>query len=172
MTCFVLRYNTTKFTHYSVYFILFYFMKIVFLNLQPVDKEYIDILQLFGDSEAAAFSIHNLLQAGKGYGLAVGSWVGPYAMCRTWEVLARNQREKTDQGEKPLPMAIYVVSGDEDGERGGAPVVCIDDASKHCSEFSKGFVAWTPLLLLVPLVLGLDKVNLRCVTFSMFYGTK
>ncbi|XLR08135.1 hypothetical protein S83_036073, partial [Arachis hypogaea] len=56
---------------------------------KPLDKEYIEILQSFGDSEASAFSIHNLLQAGKGYGLAVGSWMGPYAMCRTWEVLAR-----------------------------------------------------------------------------------
>ncbi|XP_004492910.1 cysteine protease ATG4 isoform X1 [Cicer arietinum] len=130
---------------------------------KPVDKEYIDILQLFGDSEAAAFSIHNLLQAGKGYGLAVGSWVGPYAMCRTWEVLARNQRGTNEIGEQTLPMAIYVVSGDEDGERGGAPVVCIEDASKCCSEFSRGLVPWTPLLLLVPLVLGLDKVNLRYI---------
>ncbi|KAK7340438.1 hypothetical protein VNO77_21140 [Canavalia gladiata] len=130
---------------------------------KPLDKEYIDILQLFGDSEASAFSIHNLLQAGKGYGLAVGSWVGPYAMCRTWEVLARNQRETNDLGEPPLPMAVYVVSGDEDGERGGAPVVCIDDASKRCSEFSRGLAAWTPLLLLVPLVLGLDKVNPRYI---------
>ncbi|XP_017419433.1 cysteine protease ATG4-like isoform X3 [Vigna umbellata] len=130
---------------------------------KPVDKEYLKILQLFGDSEASAFSIHNLLQAGKGYGLAVGSWVGPYAMCRTWEVLARIQREKNDLGEPPLPMAIYVVSGDEDGERGGAPVVCIEDAFKHCSEFSRGQTAWTPLLLLVPLVLGLDKVNPRYI---------
>ncbi|KAG4937338.1 hypothetical protein JHK84_051423 [Glycine max] len=130
------------------------------LVAQPLDKEYIDVLQLFGDSEASAFSIHNLLQAGKGYGLAVGSWVGPYAMCRTWEVLAR---KKNDLGEPPLPMAIYVVSGDEDGERGGAPVVCIEDASKRCSEFSSGLAAWTPLLLLVPLVLGLDKVNPRYI---------
>jgi len=89
-------------------------------------------------------------------------------MCRTWEVLAR---KKNDLGEPPLPMAIYVVSGDEDGERGGAPVVCIEDASKRCSEFSSGLAAWTPLLLLVPLVLGLDKVNPRCVTFSRFFGT-
>ncbi|RDX79044.1 Cysteine protease ATG4 [Mucuna pruriens] len=133
------------------------------LVAQPLDKEYINILQLFGDSEVSAFSIHNLLQAGKGYGLSVGSWVGPYAMCRTWEVLARNQREKNDPGEPPLPMAIYVVSGDEDGERGGAPVVCIEDASKRCSEFSRGLAAWTPLLLLVPLVLGLDKVNPRYI---------
>ncbi|XP_057435878.1 cysteine protease ATG4 isoform X1 [Lotus japonicus] len=130
---------------------------------KPLDKEYLDILQHFGDSEASSFSIHNLLQAGKGYGLAVGSWVGPYAMCRSWEVLARNQRETNDHGEQPLPMALYVVSGDEDGERGGAPVVCIEDASRRCSEFSRGLAAWTPLLLLVPLVLGLDKVNLRYI---------
>nr|XP_025647585.1 cysteine protease ATG4 isoform X3 [Arachis hypogaea] len=128
---------------------------------KPLDKEYIEILQSFGDSEASAFSIHNLLQAGKDYGLAVGSWVGPYAMCRTWEVLARNQRETDNLVEQPLPMAIYVVSGDEDGERGGAPVVCIEDASKRCYDFSWGKLVWTPLLLLVPLVLGLDKINPR-----------
>lgn len=157
--CFsVLRYKAVRLTHYCAFMI------------QPLDKEYLDILQHFGDSEASSFSIHNLLQAGKGYGLAVGSWVGPYAMCRSWEVLARNQRETNDHGEQPLPMALYVVSGDEDGERGGAPVVCIEDASRRCSEFSRGLAAWTPLLLLVPLVLGLDKVNLRCVTFSRFYG--
>ncbi|MED6210582.1 Cysteine protease atg4 [Stylosanthes scabra] len=130
---------------------------------KPLDKEYIEILQSFGDSEASAFSIHNLLQAGKGYGLAVGSWVGPYAMCRTWEVLARNQRETDNLAEQPLPIAIYVVSGDEDGERGGAPVVCIEDASKRCYDFSRGKLAWTPLLLLVPLVLGLDKINPRYI---------
>ncbi|MED6192408.1 Cysteine protease atg4, variant 2 [Stylosanthes scabra] len=130
---------------------------------KPLDKEYIEILQSFGDSEASAFSIHNLLQAGKGYGLAVGSWVGPYAMCRTWEVLARNQRETDNLAEQPFPIAIYVVSGDEDGERGGAPVVCIEDASKRCSDFSRGKLAWTPLLLLVPLVLGLDKINPRYI---------
>lgn len=138
--------------------------------MQPQDQEYIDILRLFGDSEASSFSIHNLLQAGKGYGLAVGSWVGPYAMCRTWEVLVRSQRDTNDLEEQPLPMAIYVVSGDEDGERGGAPVVCIEDASKCCSEFSRGLAAWAPLLLLVPLVLGLDKVNPRCVNFSSSYS--
>ncbi|KAI4357426.1 hypothetical protein L6164_001374 [Bauhinia variegata] len=134
-----------------------------FLAMQSIDQEYIDILRLFGDSEACAFSIHNMLQAGKGYGLSVGSWVGPYAMCRTWEVLARSWRETYALEEQPLPMAIYVVSGDEDGERGGAPVVCIEDASKCCSELSKGLAAWTPLLLLVPLVLGLDKVNPRYI---------
>ncbi|KAK1590986.1 hypothetical protein Q3G72_000362 [Acer saccharum] len=130
---------------------------------KSLDHDYIEILHLFGDSEASAFSIHNLLQAGKTYGLAAGSWVGPYAMCRSWESLSRCKKEETDLGCHSLPMAVYVVSGDEDGERGGAPVVCIEDASRHCLEFSKGQADWTPILLLVPLVLGLEKVNPRYI---------
>ncbi|KAK2641635.1 hypothetical protein Ddye_023398 [Dipteronia dyeriana] len=130
---------------------------------KSLDHDYIEILHLFGDSEASAFSIHNLLQAGKTYGLAAGSWVGPYAMCRSWESLSRSKEEETDLGGHSLPMAVYVVSGDEDGERGGAPVVCIEDASRHCLEFSKGQADWTPILLLVPLVLGLEKVNPRYI---------
>lgn len=133
--------------------------------VQPMDQDYIEILQLFGDSKGSAFSIHNILEAGKAYGLAPGSWVGPYAVCRSWETLARIKREESDLEAHSLPMAIYIVSGDEDGERGGAPVVYIEEASRHCSEFSKGQVEWTPILLLVPLVLGLEKVNPRFVLY-------
>ncbi|KAI5341533.1 hypothetical protein L3X38_009408 [Prunus dulcis] len=130
---------------------------------KPLDDQYIEILHHFGDSEGSAFSIHNLLQAGKAYDLAAGSWVGPYAMCRSWETLIRCKREGTAFDNQPLPMAVYIVSGDEDGERGGAPVVCIQDASRYCLEFSRGRVDWTPILLLVPLVLGLEKVNPRYI---------
>lgn len=111
------------------------------------------------------FSIHNLLQAGKGYGLSAGSWVGPYAMCRTWETLVRANRDHGDhgQGKATFPMALYIVSGDEDGERGGAPVVCMDIAFRLCSKCSIGHSNGAPILLLVPLVLGLEKVNLRYI---------
>ncbi|CAN1194502.1 Cysteine protease ATG4a [Linum perenne] len=130
---------------------------------KPVEQDYINILHLFGDSKASAFSIHNLLLAGKSYGLAAGSWVGPYAMCRSWEALVHSKKEETIPEYRPFPMALYVVSGDENGERGGAPVVCIEDAHKSCLAFSDGRRDWTPILLLVPLVLGLDKVNPRFV---------
>lgn len=130
---------------------------------KPNDKDYIEILQFFNDSEQSFFSIHNLLQAGNAYGLAAGSWVGPYAMCRTWESLARSRIVEDENEIKSLPMTVYVVSGDEDGERGGAPVVCIEDASRNCVEFSKGRDEFTPILLLVPLVLGLDKINPRYI---------
>jgi cysteine protease ATG4 len=135
----------------------------MYVHMQPCNPEYIRILHLFGDSEACAFSIHNLLEAGKSYGLAAGSWVGPYAMCRAWQTLVRTGRERpeaVDRNEN-FPMALYVVSGDEDGERGGAPVVCIDAAAQLCYDFNKHQSTWSPILLLVPLVLGLDKINPR-----------
>ncbi|XP_035818832.1 cysteine protease ATG4B isoform X3 [Zea mays] len=132
---------------------------------KPYDPDYIRVLHLFGDSEACAFSIHNLLQAGRNYGLAAGSWVGPYAMCRAWQTLIRTNREQADavDGKENFPMALYVVSGDEDGERGGAPVFCIDVAAQLCSNFNKGQCTWSPILLLIPLVLGLDKINPRYI---------
>ncbi|VVB03319.1 unnamed protein product [Arabis nemorensis] len=128
-----------------------------------LEEEYLETLQPFGDSEASAFSLHNLILAGESYGLAAGSWVGPYAICRSWESLACKKRKQTDSNHQTLPMAVHIVSGSEDGERGGAPILCIEDATKSCLEFSKGKAEWTPILLLVPLVLGLDRVNPRYI---------
>ncbi|GER44144.1 cysteine protease ATG4a [Striga asiatica] len=128
---------------------------------KPLDPHYIEILHLFGDAEDSPFSIHNLLEVGKAYGLAPGSWVGPYAMCRTWESLLRNKRKERDSGILSSLVTLYVVSGDEDGERGGAPVLCIEHIARHCSEFGGSQVDWAPVVLMVPLVLGLEKVNPR-----------
>ncbi|CAG7866018.1 unnamed protein product [Brassica rapa] len=130
---------------------------------QPPEEEYLEILELFGDSEASAFSIHNLILAGESYGLAAGSWVGPYAVCRSWEALVRKRREETDVKDHSCSMAVHIVSGSEDGERGGAPILCIEDVTKTCLEYSEGETEWTAVLLLVPLVLGLDKVNSRYI---------
>ncbi|PKA55772.1 Cysteine protease ATG4A [Apostasia shenzhenica] len=132
---------------------------------KPFDPEYIALLQLFGDSEECAYSLHNLLQAGRVYGLSCGSWVGPYAMCRTWESLVRASKANDDdaQGIAAFPMVLYVISGDEDGERGGAPVVYMDVAARLSFDYNLGKSDSAPILLLVPLVLGLDKVNPRYI---------
>uniref|UniRef100_A0A0A9D8Q9 Cysteine protease n=1 Tax=Arundo donax TaxID=35708 RepID=A0A0A9D8Q9_ARUDO len=86
-------------------------------------------------------------------------------MCRAWQTLIRTNREKAEDlnGKEHFPMALYVVSGDEDGERGGAPVVCIDVAAQLCCALNKGQMTWSPILLLVPLVLGVDKTNPRYI---------
>ncbi|XP_024536428.1 cysteine protease ATG4A isoform X1 [Selaginella moellendorffii] len=116
---------------------------------QPYAREYLEILHSFVDSPSPAcpFSIHNFIRAGSPYGLAAGSWLGPYALCHAIEALARNDG-RGREGEDHL--AVYVVSGDAHGERGGAPVLYNVDVAGKC-----------PVLILVPLVLGLDKINPR-----------
>ena len=137
------------------------------LVMQPNAREYLVILQCFGDAplEDCPFSIHNILEAGGPYGLVGGSWLGPYALCRSLEAVARSVREKSKNNmhECKLPLEVYVVSGDADGERGGAPCICMDDIERLCSNSNavNSDSKWTPLLLLVPLVLGLEKVNSR-----------
>ncbi|XP_042423116.1 cysteine protease ATG4B-like [Zingiber officinale] len=129
----------------------------------PYDLRYLEILHLFGDSSSCAFSIHNLLEAGKAYGLVAGSWLGPYDMCRTWETIINTSKEQYDHEKRKQSflMVLYIVSGDKDGEQGGAPVVCIEVAARLCHDFNKGQQDWAPILLLVPLVLGLEKINPR-----------
>ncbi|GJY28951.1 phosphoglucomutase isoform X2 [Tanacetum coccineum] len=84
----------------------------------PFDKDYIEILHMFGDYENSTFSIHNLLQAGEGYALAPGSWVNHTHVFALGRTLARRKIAETEVQDNSSPMAIYVVSGDEDGERG------------------------------------------------------
>lgn len=130
---------------------------------KPASQGYLEIVRSFGDSASCPFSIHNILNVGQAYGLTVGSWLGPYALCRALEALGHADTEsfRTGQCKRTLPMAIYVVSGDAEGERGGAPVLFIDDAADLCSDWGGPSMDWAPLLVLVPLVLGLDKINPR-----------
>ncbi|KAL8151304.1 hypothetical protein V2J09_021112 [Rumex salicifolius] len=127
---------------------------------KEIDRDYIAILQLFVDSKESIFSIHNLLNAGESHGLIAGSWMGPYAMCRTWENLARTRNEVANS-----IGSFYIVSDDGNGERGGAPVLCIEEVYRHCVEHSRSEDPdkWLSTIFLVPLVLGLDKVNPRYI---------
>ncbi|MCO5574590.1 hypothetical protein L7F22_028378 [Adiantum nelumboides] len=121
-------------------------------------RVYLEILQCFGDDPSCPYSIHNIIKNGGAYGLVAGSWVGPYAMCRSLEALIGKAclvRSNTS------PMAIHVVSGDAESERGGAPCICIDIVSGICSGWGGVPGEACALLLLIPLVLGLNKVNPR-----------
>ncbi|XP_042456748.1 cysteine protease ATG4B-like isoform X1 [Zingiber officinale] len=86
-------------------------------------------------------------------------------MCRTWETIINTSKEQYDHEKRKqrFPMVLYIVSGDKDGEQGGAPVVCIEVAARLCHDFNKGQQDWAPILLLVPLVLGLEKINPRYI---------
>lgn len=135
------------------------------LVMQSSLRGYLEVLQCFGDSssQTCPYSIHNILATGGHYGLVAGSWLGPYAMCRSLEALACSGKacSKMEKFKPAFPMVIHVVSGDGEGERGGAPCICVDIVAELCSNWGDVAGKRSALLLLVPLVLGLNKVNPR-----------
>ena len=116
------------------------------------------IASLLHDSPASAhgFSIHSICQAGKPFGLIAGKWMGPYAICRAFEVLG-------DQHLEGLLKIVTVDSG------GGVPCLDEDRLVQHFKPrpaTRQELYLWpdrvstqTGLLILLPVVLGVDRLN-------------
>eukprot|EP00850_Spirogloea_muscicola_P023418 SM000354S13413 [mRNA] locus=s354:19165:21305:- [translate_table: standard] len=130
---------------------------------------YLAIIQKFVDLPAkeSPFSVHNLIAVGQAHGLVAGAWLGPYVLCRVLEALGARSTEGEVDGRdisSRLPFGVYVVAQDAEGKRGGAPMLCIDEARELCSGSGsalEGNEGPGGVLVLVPLVLGPAKVNPR-----------
>lgn len=131
------------------------------------DDELSQLLRLFWDAPDAAahpLSIHSLCQLGSACGVGIGEWLGPSPLCKTLEALANKHHPH-------LGLRVHVVAD----PGGGAPQLYSGGAAEL---FPSGKAAGSGeaggsaaqaagrqaqvgsgLVLLVPLVLGLDKVN-------------
>jgi len=93
------------------------------------------ILRLFEDSPKALFSFHRMTENGTRYGHKIGSWLAPGTVCH----IAREILETTDIGIK-----CYVSN----------------DGALYEDELKEIFKASNlPLLILIPMRLGLDYLN-------------
>jgi cysteine protease ATG4 len=82
-------------------------------------------------------------------------------MCCSLQALAGSGKPPMRIIERTTPFAIHVVSGENNGERGGAPCLRIDAVMEMCSRWGDSGKEWTGVLVLIPIVLGLKKVNPR-----------
>lgn len=144
--------------------------------LSPQVKQ---VLSWFGDAhdDKNPFGIHHFIESGRAIGVEEGHWLGPYIFCRTVAGMVN--------ANAPGGMVAHVVAGDASpaGGSGGAPVLCKCEVRDFCLGFSthgtprlgfemeptvrdsgSGSGSWSPVLLLVPLVLGLgEKINERYI---------
>lgn len=98
------------------------------------------------------FSVHNLCCAPGVHGVQAGEWLGPWVLCRALEVAVNAAR--------PLGIAAHVLA--EPG--GGAPTVYPSSLEKSFFPTAgEGQEPASALLVLLPLTLGIDKVNPRYV---------
>ncbi|KAL6066034.1 Cysteine protease atg4d [Balamuthia mandrillaris] len=121
--------------------------------LEPPPKHYAQILRLFGDHPLCPFSIHNIAQNGLKFGKNVGEWFGPSTIAQVLEEVV--------QENNPTNLAVYVSTDgclykDQITER------CLqstgNEGNKEEQEEQEE-KQWRPLLLIIPLRLGLDSLN-------------
>ena len=135
------------------------------------------LLRWFGDAPVSAcpFSLHALLAAGEPHGARADEWLGPTTVCRALERVVNQER--------PSGMVCYLAGADHPpesvGAAGGSPELYLDEVMGLCEQWGGVDVglqlqyaphttggargtpsedaAWSPLLLLVPLKLGVGR---------------
>ena len=156
----------------------------------PADAAHVRLLGWFGDHpdrESCPFSIHSIVDdwGGDKPSVAAGRWLGPCVLAQGLAALVNSSR--------PGGVAAHVVAGKDGGFGGGAPTLYKSLVLKVAEDFARKsgvgdgtgdagrmmdlpgapFSAanggetdpgWAPMVILVPLVLGLDRcVNPRYV---------
>ncbi|PIO38054.1 hypothetical protein AB205_0207690, partial [Aquarana catesbeiana] len=129
-------------------------------------EEYNQILQCFLDRKNSCYSIHQMAQMGVGEGKSIGEWYGPNTVAQVLKKLALFDEWNS--------LAVYVSMDN---------TVVIEDIRKmcrhhpynwstaqgsshthqsawsRCRDTSEQTSAWRPLLLIVPLRLGINQIN-------------
>lgn len=119
-------------------------------------KEYYKILKRFSDERSSPFSIQQIAQMGVQEGKKVGDWFGPNTVAQVLKRLAAFDKWSN--------IAIHVAM-DSTVAKKDVRLACdteTKDSTTKVSIGSEGSV-WRPLLLIIPLRLGLTEVN------SMYY---
>jgi cysteine protease ATG4 len=115
------------------------------------DPTYLNILSKFMDKRQAPFSIHQIAMMGVSENKEVGQWFGPNTVAQVLKKLVKYDEWSSLAIHIALDNTLVVSDIRE---------LCL---SESCSEGSRsarfGSGDWKPLLLVVPLRLGLQEIN-------------
>lgn len=164
---------------------------------QP-DPKYLNILKMFEDKKSAPYSLHQIVQMGVTEGKAIGSWFGPNTVAQAIKKLSMFDENsnlivhvsldnsviiseirqlclgsKSKQMEKPGKLAPrHRVHGVSNG-----PVETKEEKERENYSMVRRSCSWKPLLLFIPLRLGLTEINLcyiesikQCLKFKQSVG--
>ncbi|KAG8448234.1 hypothetical protein GDO86_015363 [Hymenochirus boettgeri] len=127
-------------------------------------KEYRQILHCFLDRKDCCYSIHQMAQMGVGEGKSIGEWFGPNTVAQVLKKLAVFDERNS--------LAVYV-SMDNTVVIEDIKTMCKyqphsssmaqsdfhQSAWSRCTDTSGQSSGWRPLLLIVPLRLGINHIN-------------
>uniref|UniRef100_A0A668AEG3 Cysteine protease n=1 Tax=Myripristis murdjan TaxID=586833 RepID=A0A668AEG3_9TELE len=113
---------------------------------QKQKEEYISILNAFIDKKDSYYSIHQIAQMGVGEGKSIGQWYGPNTVAQVLKKLAM-----FDSWSR---LVVHVAMDNT------VVIEEISEYSRLLRSMQRGPTAlWKPLVLLIPLRLGLSDIN-------------
>ncbi|CAH0557586.1 unnamed protein product [Brassicogethes aeneus] len=108
------------------------------------DQTYLKIVHKFEENKSSPYSIHQIALTGESEGKCVGEWFGPNTVAQVLKKL-----QKYDDSNIRIHVALDSV----------VVISEIKDSQCPCNKTTQLRTQWTPLLLIVPLRLGLTNVN-------------
>mmetsp|Transcript_2839 Transcript_2839/g.5093 ORF Transcript_2839/g.5093 Transcript_2839/m.5093 type:complete len:372 (+) Transcript_2839:52-1167(+) len=115
---------------------------------ESAQRAFAEVISLFADDSCshAQFSLHNIIEQGLEFGKKAGEWYGPSTIAHVLEKLVSQSH--------PSGLAAYT---SDDG------MIYKDRVADLCSSTTvtegNESLIWRPLLLMLPLRLGLDRLN-------------
>ncbi|EFA03418.1 cysteine protease ATG4B [Tribolium castaneum] len=109
------------------------------------DSTYLKILSKFVDKRQAPFSIHQIAMMGVSENKEVGQWFGPNTVAQVLKKLVKYDEWSAIEMHIALDNTLIISDIRE---------LCLSQGSDGCSSGD-----WKPLLLIVPLRLGLQEIN-------------
>uniref|UniRef100_A0A8C2H750 Cysteine protease n=1 Tax=Cyprinus carpio TaxID=7962 RepID=A0A8C2H750_CYPCA len=113
--------------------------------------EYISILNAFIDKKDSYYSIHQIAQMGVGEGKSIGQWYGPNTVAQVLKKLAI-----FDSWSR---LAVHVAMDNTVVIEEIKPLEMNGDLEGACALPEEETALWKPLVLLIPLRLGLSDIN-------------
>lgn len=127
------------------------------------DIDYLKILRMFEDKRSAPYSIHQIALMGVSHGKQVGEWFGPNTIAQVLKKLATMDE---------LSSLVFHVALDN--------TLVINEVKKLCTvmeQTNSSKQIWKPLVLVIPLRLGISAINpayvqgvKMCFTFPQSLG--
>lgn len=125
------------------------------------DKDYLYILRMFQDKKNCTFSIHQIAQMGVSEGKTVGEWFGPNTVAHVLRKLAIFDKRSSLTVHVAMDNTV-IVSEIKRGCKSRQSLPANDGVrsrSTAASPTDREEGKWTPLLLFIPLRLGLSEIN-------------
>jgi len=126
-------------------------------KLNLTDPIYWEILNMFIDRRLSSYSIHQIVQMGDSEGKSIGQWFGPNTIAQVLRRIASNEFDKQLNVHVAMDNTLIL----DDIRKLSQNTTTVETIQRKTNENPKK--SWKPLVIIIPLRLGLNDVNVEYI---------